>query len=188
MKFKNFDIEDVFGPNDTEQAKAYIGKKGYYADYINQLDEFIENKKHIGPLYSIDTVKDDTFERFVVGGSFDYSCHYTFFLPLDKVKKTEPTETKITYRYRPFRTIAEVDEVLAKDNVKHYCFVGSDLYLRYKAKPNIIKHILITNLEVDTNTNELRFINGFTTNHLAKNFDIKIAGCWLPFGVEVKDE
>lgn len=188
MKFKNFDIEDVFGPNDTEQAKAYIGKKGYYADYINQLDEFIENKKHIGPLYSIDTVKDDTFERFVVGSSFDYSCHYTFFLPLDKVKKTEPTETKVTYRYRPFRTVAEVDELLVKDNVKHYCYVGSDLYLRYKVYPNITKHIEITNLEVDTNTNELRFINGFTPRHLAENYDIKIAGCWFPFGVEVKDE
>lgn len=34
MKFKNFDIEDVFGFDDTEQAKAYIGKKGYYADHI----------------------------------------------------------------------------------------------------------------------------------------------------------
>lgn len=186
MKFKNFDIEDVFGFDDTEQAKAYIGKKGYYADHIEKLDDYIENKSHIDTLYTINKSRD--IYRFMVGCSYDYCGYYTYFLPLEKVKKTEPTETKVTYRYRPFRTIAEVDEVLAKDNVKHYCFVGSDLYLRYKAKPNIIKHILITNLEVDTNTNELRFINGFTTNHLAKNFDIKIAGCWLPFGVEIKDE
>lgn len=27
MKFKNFDIADVFGPNDIDQAKAYIGKR-----------------------------------------------------------------------------------------------------------------------------------------------------------------
>lgn len=27
MKFKNFDIADVIGCNDVEQAKAYIGKK-----------------------------------------------------------------------------------------------------------------------------------------------------------------
>lgn len=185
MKFKNFDIEDVFGFDDAEQAKAYIGKKGYYADHIEQLDDFIENNRHIGTLHSI--TSKDTFERLIVGCEFDYPCPYTYFLPLDKVKKTEPTETKVTYRYRPFRTIAEVDELLAKDSVKHYCFVGSDLYLRYKVYPNITKHIEITNLEVDTNTNELRFINGFTPRHLAENYDIKIAGCWLPFGVEEND-
>lgn len=185
MKFKNFDIADVIGCNDVEQAKAYTGKKGYYADHLEQLDDFIENNRHIGTLHSI--TSKDTFERLIVGCEFDYPCPYTYFLPLDKVKKTEPTKTKVTYRYRPFRTIAEVDELLAKDSVKHYCFVGSDLYLRYKVYPNITKHIEITNLEVDTNTNELRFINGFTLRHLAENYDIKIAGCWLPFGVEEND-
>lgn len=35
MKFKNFDIEDVFGPNDSEQAKAYIGKKATSGTYLN---------------------------------------------------------------------------------------------------------------------------------------------------------
>ena len=185
MKFKNFDIEDVFGFDDTEQAKAYIGKKGYYADHIEKLDDYIENKSHIDTLYTINKSRD--IYRFMVGCSYDYCGYYTFFLPLEKVKKTEPTETKVTYRYRPFRTVAEVDELLVKDNVKHYCYVGSDLYLRYKVYPNITKHIEITNLEVDTNTNELRFINGFTLRHLAENYDIKIAGCWLPFGVEEND-
>ena len=186
MKFKNFDIADVIGCNDVEQAKAYTGKKGYYADHLEQLDDFIENNRHIGTLHSI--TSKDTFERLIVGCEFDYPCPYTYFLPLDKVKKTESIGPKVTYRYRPFRTVAEVDELLVKDNVKHYCYVGSDLYLRYKVYPNITKHIEITNLEVDTNTNELRFINGFTPRHLAENYDIKIAGCWLPFGVEVKDE
>lgn len=53
MKFRNFNIEDVFSSNDAEQAKAYIGKKGYYADYIEDLDDYIENKSHIDKLYSI---------------------------------------------------------------------------------------------------------------------------------------
>lgn len=185
MKFKHFDIADVIGCNDVEQAKAYTGKKGYYADHLEQLDDFIETNRRIGTLYSI--TSRDSFGHLIVGCEFDYPCLYNYFLPLDKVKKTEPAETKATYRYRPFRTVAEVDELLAKDNVKHYCYVGSDLCLRYKAKPNITKHIEITNLEVDTNTNELRFINGFTPRHLTKNFDIKIAGRWLPFGVEVTE-
>ena len=177
-------MADVFGPDDIELAKAYIWKKVYYADSIEMFDCYIENKRHIDTLYSIDESLDHL--RYVVG-SRDYSTHFSFFLPLDKVK-TEPVGIKVNYRYRPFRTIAEIDELLAKDNIRHYCYVGGDLYLRYKAKPNIIKHIVITNLEVDTNSNKLRFINGFTTKYLAKNFDIKIAGNWLPFGVEVKDE
>ena len=184
MKFKHFDVADVFGPDDIELAKAYIWKKVYYADSIEMFDCYIENKRHIDTLYSIDESLDHL--RYVVG-SRDYSTHFSFFLPLDKVK-TEPVGIKVNYRYRPFRTIAEIDELLAKDNIRHYCYVGGDLYLRYKAKPNIIKHIVITNLEVDTNSNKLRFINGFTTKYLAKNFDIKIAGNWLPFGVEGKDE
>lgn len=179
MKFKNFDIADVFGPNDIDQAKAYIGKKGYCADRIEQFDDYIENKGHIDTLFSIG--KSCNNYPFMTG------CYYSYFLPLEKVKKTEPTETKVTYRYRPFRTIAEVDELLAKDSVKHYCFVGSGLYLRYKAKPNITKQITITNLEVDTKTNRLLFINSFTPKYLVKTFDIKLAGEWHPFGVEVKE-
>lgn len=179
MKFKNFDIADVFGPNDIDQAKAYIGKKGYRADRIEQFDDYIENKGPIDTLFSIGKSRNNY--PFMTG------CYYSYFLPLEKVKKTEPTETKVTYRYRPFRTIAEVDELLAKDSVKHYCFVGSGLYLRYKAKPNITKQITITNLEVDTKTNRLLFINSFTPKYLVKTFDIKLAGEWHPFGVEVKE-
>ena len=84
MKFKNFDIADVIGCNDTEQAKAYIGKKGYYADHLEQLDDFIENNRHIGTWHSI--TSRDTLERLIVGCECDYPCPYTYFLPLEKVK------------------------------------------------------------------------------------------------------
>ena len=87
MKFKNFDIEDVFGFDDAEQAKAYIGKKGYYADHIEKLDDYIENKSHIDTLYTINKSRD--IYRFMVGCSYDYCGYYTYFLPLEKVKKTE---------------------------------------------------------------------------------------------------
>lgn len=128
------------------------------------------------------TIKDidDNDSRCFIAQPLDgmMQFQYSFFLPLNVVKEDKPKE------YRPFRTVEEVDELLTKDSVKHFCFVGSDLYLRYKAKPNITKHILITNLEVDTDTNELRFINGFKTRNLFEKYDIKIAGRWVPFGVE----
>ncbi len=183
MKFKNFDIADMFGPDDVEQAKGFIGKLGFFENDLDDLDNAITYLPvRIYKLVRIKQANSDS--KYVVNDA----CSFKYFLPLEKVKKTEPTETKVTYRYRPFRTIAEVDEVLAKDNVKHYCFVGSGLYLRYKAKPNITKQITITNLEVDTKTNRLLFINSFTPKYLVKTFDIKLAGEWFPFGVEVKDE
>ncbi len=177
MKFKNFDIEDVLGANDTEQAKQYIGQEGYYADHIEELDNYIKNKSHIGTLCLIDNNFD--IYRFVFNKGY-----FAFFLPLDKVKKTELKKKEV--KYRPCRTIEEVDELLSEDSVKHYCFVGSDLCLRYRATPNIIKHVLIVHLEVKSNTNELVFINSYTPSYMFKNFEIKIADDWVPFGV--KDE
>lgn len=90
MKLRNFNLEDVFGANDVEQAKAYIGKKGYYADSIEDLDDYIENKSHIDKLYEVD--EDLGIFRYVIGRSYDYNNDYNYFLPLEKVKKTEPAE------------------------------------------------------------------------------------------------
>lgn len=170
----NFDIKDVKSWATRHDVK--VGDEGYFCNHISDLCDMrdIESTK-------IERIYDNQASCF---SSTAFYGSYSFFLPLNAVKENKPEEKG----YRPFRTVAEVDELLVKDNVKHYCYVGSDLYLRYKVYPNITKHIEITNLEVDTNTNELRFINGFTPRHLAENYDIKIAGCWLPFGVEVKDE
>lgn len=170
----NFDIKDIKSWSNRHDVK--VGDEGYFCNHISELYDMrdVESTK-------IERIYDNQASCF---SSTAFYGNYSFFLPLNAVKENKPKEKG----YRPFRTIAEVDELLAKDSVKHYCYVGSDLYLRYKVYPNITKHIEITNLEVDTNTNELRFINGFTPRHLTENYDIKIAGRWLPFGVKVKDE
>lgn len=173
-----FDLKDVKSWANRHDVK--VGDSGYVSSNLHSLQDELKNNAAL--IREISLIRDDDVYCFSCKAFGDIRS-YGFFLPAEAVIE-DPKEKP----YRPFRTIAEVDELLAKDTVKHYCFVGSDLYLRYKAKPNITKHIEITNLEVDTNTNELRFINGFTPNHLAKNFDIKIAGRWLPFGVEVEDE
>lgn len=173
----NFDIKDMKSWADRHDVN--VGDKGYFTHSINWLkDDFELN------VDTIACIRDDFGNCFVSEKSFNEGNSFPFFVPLKAVKEDKPKEKK----YRPFKTIAEVDELLAKDNVKHYCYVGSDLYLRYKVYPNITKHIEITNLEVDTNTNELRFINGFTPRHLIENYDIKIAGRWLPFGVEENED
>ena len=167
----NFDIKDVKSWYNRHDVK--VGDEGYFADNIEEFKTENNRTRMIAEIF------DDHAFCFRTPTN-----RYSFFLPLNAVKENKPKEKG----YRPFRTIAEVDELLAKDSVKHYCFVGSGLYLRYKAKPNITKQITITNLEVDTKTNRLLFINSFTPKYLVKTFDIKLAAEWLPFGVEVKDE
>lgn len=41
MKFKNFNLEDVLGRDETEEAKVYVGKLGYFANDLDDLDHAI---------------------------------------------------------------------------------------------------------------------------------------------------
>lgn len=143
MKLKNFNIEDVFCSNDAEQAKQYIGKKGYYADYIEQLDEFIENKKHnhIGTLYSIDTNKADTLEHFIISCDFDYHCPYNYFLPLDKVKKEytcdfKTESVKKDQQYRPLRNKKELIEFIC-ENTNSSQVIGTVICIKKKDESQV---------------------------------------------------
>ena len=87
MKFKHFNIEDVLSPDDTKEVVKYIGKKGYYAEFLESLDRYIEDKEHIDYLYSIK--KSNIFTYFVIGDSYDTLHFCNYFLPLEKVKKTD---------------------------------------------------------------------------------------------------
>ena len=186
MKLRNFNLEDVFGPNDTEQAKQYIGKKGYYADYIEQLDDFIENNRRIGTLHSI--TSKDTFERLIVGCEFDYPCPYTYFLPLDKVKKTEPTEKKL--KWRPCKDIEELEDLL---NCDVLAFVGRVLELKDKSTGATIIVGITGTEELPIDSGSIYSIilgNGqvYSFADLFDKFEININDKWQPFGVRVKNE
>ena len=98
MKFKHFNIEDVLSTDDTKEAVKYIGKKGYYADSLESLDSYIEDKEHIDYLYSVK--KSNIFTYFVIGYSWGTCGFCNYFLPLEKVKKTEKqksTENRNTF-------------------------------------------------------------------------------------------
>ena len=90
MKFKHFNIEDVLSPNDRKQTEKYIGHKGYYSDSLELFDRYIEDKKHIDYLYSIEKSKSP---QLVIGSSYDYCNFSNYFLPLEKVQKTEKRES-----------------------------------------------------------------------------------------------
>lgn len=93
MKFKHFNIEDVLSPDDRKQTEKYIGQKGYYSDSLELFDRYIEDKKHIDYLYSIEKSKSP---QLVIGFSYDYCTFSNYFLPLEKVQKTEKRESTET--------------------------------------------------------------------------------------------
>ena len=91
MKFKNFNLEDVLGRDETEEAKVYVGKLGYFANDLDDLDHtitYIPEQTH--ELVAIKQTGTDN--KYVTR-----SRAFKYFLPLDKVKKTEPTKTNTEF-------------------------------------------------------------------------------------------
>lgn len=176
MQFKNFDINDVFGPNDTEEAKKYIGKRGYYTDNMAYFDYSIENQLHIQKLLYIDKARDTM--KFVVGENTNYCAHYTFFLPLGKAKKVEPKK-----EYRVFKSMRELTEIVYGNNWEYNNLtVGDHLWIRRKGDEHYHQNILITSLEYDENN--LISMNGKPMQEWLDNFEF-LAHCeWRPFGVK----
>ena len=84
MKFKNFNIKDVLGPNNIKQAKQYILKRVYYAKSLEELDSCIENRNSIGTLFTIS--KCNNVDPFIIGYCYANSTNYTYFIPLENVK------------------------------------------------------------------------------------------------------
>ena len=84
MKFKNFNIKDVLGPDNIKQAKQYILKRVYYAKSLEELDSCIENRKPVDTLFAIS--KCDKRDPFIIGHGYEHSTNYTYFIPLENVK------------------------------------------------------------------------------------------------------
>ena len=91
MKFKNFNLEDVLGRDETEEAKVYVGKLGYFANDLDDLDHaitYIPEQTH-----ELVTIKQTNTDNKYV----DRLRAFKYFLPLDKVKKIEPTKTNTEF-------------------------------------------------------------------------------------------
>lgn len=192
MKLRNFNLEDVFGSNDVEQAKAYIGKRGYYADLIEDLDDYIENKSHIDKLYAVD--EDLGILRYVIGRSYDYNNNYNYFLPLEKVKKTEPAEKEV--KYRSLRNKEELIDFICK-NTNSQQVIGAVICIRKKdgGQTTVTTITAITHyydLLSDKTIYEITLGTGktYSLECLFGLFEIIFDDNyqWQPFGVEVKNE
>lgn len=177
----NFDIKDVKSWANRHDVKA--GDVGYVTCDFNT---FLLTTKTA--LVTKATVKDidDNDSRCFLAQPLDGKVvfHYGFFLPVEAVK-----DDKSQKKYRPFKTISELECELNKDNRSAHQFlsVGNDIFIRNKNKNQII-HLIITRIDRDAETNEILFVNDMSPKTLLDNYEIRVGAKWLPFGVEVEND
>ena len=76
MKFKNFDIADVFGPGEIEQAKGYVGMLGYFEDELDDLDNVITCFPE--QIYKLVRIKQAYSNNKYVMGSCSFKYFFAF--------------------------------------------------------------------------------------------------------------
>ena len=175
-----FDIKDIKSWANRHDVK--VGDVGYVTCDFNT---FLLTTKVA--LVTKATVKDidNNDSRCFLAQPLDGKVifHYGFFLPADAVKEDKPKEKK----YRPFKTIDELEKVLNKDNrgAHQFMCVGNDIFIRDK---NQISHLMITRIDRDAKTNEVINVNGMSPIFLFNNYEIRVGAEWLPFGVEIESD
>lgn len=170
-----FDMKDVKSWANRNTVK--IGDKGYFFDDIHSM----KDKKDC-TAFTISGILDNRADCFCIKNRIGISS-FNFFLPVEEVKEDKPKEK----RYRPFKTINELEKTLNKVNRSAHQFmcVGNDIFIRDK---NQMTHLMITRIDRDVKTNEVINVNGMSPIYLFNNYEIRVGAEWLPFGVEVTEE
>lgn len=170
-----FNIKDVKSWSSRHDVKR--GDKGYFFDDIQSM----KDKKDC-TAFTISGILDNRADCFCIKNRIGISS-FNFFLPVEEVKEDKPKEK----RFRPFKTINELEKTLNKVNRSAHQFmcVGNDIFIRDK---NQMTHLMITRIDRDVKTNEVINVNGMSPIYLFNNYEIRVGAEWLPFGVEVQDE
>lgn len=155
---------------DIEEAKQYIGKKGYFSDYLNvyanintmgkedvlqSLDEHLLDKHH-----------DETF---LVAHN-----KWKFFLPAEWVKEPEK-------KYRPF-TLAEWIEQHGIGEVIHYRCKSPKIELRHMYTG--YAHGIDADIKNTTSGTMTLGNVSHTLDDLFEDYEIEFNGEWVPFGIK----
>lgn len=181
MKFKNFDIADMFGPDDVEQAKGFIGKLGFFENDLDDLDNAITYLPvRIYKLVRIKQANSDS--KYVVNDA----CSFKYFLPLEKVKKTEPVKKEV--KYRPIKNMLELADIMYGEDRHRGVISTGDLMTLERKKDRFRFRILITQLEYE-NDLKLVSINDKTLKNLFDDYKVmNVNGIFVLFGVKIEDE
>ena len=158
---------------DTEEAKEFIGKEGYFCRY----EHLFCNAKKIGSTSVLAQIEPKDPAPFVpqIALDCDQFYGYEYFLPAEWLKPEEPEN-----KWRPFKDHAEYKEFLNDGVIEDWV----------KIKNKTTNEIY-----------ELMYVGGgddkiilggmiFSVSRLFRDFELfnECAREWLPFGVEEASE
>lgn len=159
---------------DTETAKEFIGKKGYFcrAEYL------FSDARRIGSTSVLVQIKPRETDPFVpqIAINRDQSYGYEYFLPAEWLKPEEPE-----CKWRPFT----LDDFVKRFDLE----VGTRVFLiRSKTTPVNQRRLLLTGIIQDKEPCSCGVCLGgfyFTFSDLFDMFDVRFGeNDWQPFGVE----
>lgn len=155
---------------DLEQAKDFVGKKGYFSHYI---DNYADLKNTV--LGTLTSTGDTFHESFVCTEETFDNYYYEFFIPAEYVKPEEPEKKYRAYTLKEF--IGDMN--LGLEPWIRMRPVGTNkeckfLYTGYQ-ETEVGEYICLGCYQFD-------FISLF------KNYEIYINGEWQPFGVIDEDK
>lgn len=148
---------------DIEEAKQFIGKKGFVTDFLQDF-------------CNLNKVKVDELRQVFHTESFCYLCGSTgkkYFLPLEWVKETEK-------KYRPYTLAEWIGQHAIGDVIRYRC----------KSQKIELRHLYAgyaygigTDIKNTTSGTLTLGVASYTMDYLLEDYEIEVNGEWLPFGV-----
>lgn len=149
---------------DTDIAKKFIGKKGYFADNNYA---FLNIKSDDYTVYYATLTRVDEFEQIAFYDNFN-GKHY-YFLPEEWIVNNIKRK-----KYRPY-TIYEWN--------KEY-HLGDIITMRPKINHSIVDHKVFIEYSDNSALVYLGYMN-YTLEELLEEYEVFKNGEWKPFGIEI---
>ena len=156
-------LSDILTCFDIEEAKQYIGQKGYFTDDLYRFSDVLSCYHD-----TLTNVKDNDDDNYIFND--DDNHYWDLFIPESRLL----IEKK---KYRPFDPAT----------FEQYFDIGSVIEFRKKDEKNRIYKETIESTSRDYNLNEFYVEIGeytYTLSDLFEDFELFENGEWKPFGVE----
>ena len=168
-----FDTKDLLTVATVDQAE--VGTKGYFGDNLSNLIERVK----LGRVEILADVIPDVTYCF----KSNNNLHHAFFLPADKVK--EKVEEPV---YRPIKTIDELFSFLVpsvpEDEYTTLDKVGVIFSSVFELKGKNSGYTYFRKFSRIYSTDDGIVLDDFTLDHYFENYEIKINGKFVPFGIK----
>ena len=154
---------------DIEEAKQFIGKECYFSSKLENFENL--SKVPHANLYNV----DDSSTPFQCYGDDGILCYDCFILPCEWVMEEEPEK-----KYRAFTLAEWIGQHTIGDVIRYRC----------KSQKIELRHMYVgygygigTDIKNTTSGTLTLGVASYTLDYLLEDYEIKVNGEWLPFGV-----